>query len=519
MKKFLNSVLALSVLAVAAISTNVVRAEDSKFVKVNSISDIAIGDTIAIVNEDNQKALSNVQNTNNRGVIDIVITNDEFASVEKLEEITLAAGTKDNTFALQSSTGYLYAASSSSNHLKTQSSIDDNSSWTIAINNGSTSITAIGTNTRNCLKYNKSSNLFSCYASSSNMLAIAIYKKTNDNSTQTTYDISFNANGGTFKDGEGAKITKNVGQKETVDLSKYNPTAPYSYTKLDGWKAAETSYKPTDVVEVDSKTVFKAIWIPSKVLTIEEAIKLAKEVGGSATTISFTVEGYFDSVDNNNSITIVDKDGNEFLSYRASSGVRLEEGDLIRITGNILLFNQIPELNSGATYEVVSSMAPEEKFETLEIKSSLSFDWQSSDKGVYSLSNLKLRFGVEDSKSISGATYGAFIIKKSDLGDNEFGDLIDSYNQTTASGILSSNDKIENKDVEVKNNVLMFSLDDINASEIYAVVFYVEVESEIHITGSIEMSVVVLANKYLSSSTELKLSFDAVEALKTIKAE
>ena len=65
----------------------------------------------------------------------------------------------------------------------------------------------------------------------------------------------------------------------------------------------------------------------------------------------------------------------------------------------------------------------------------------------------------------------------------------------------------------------MFSLDEANVNEIYAVIFYVEVESKIYMTGSTEMSVGVLANKYLKEATELNLSFDVVEALKTIKTE
>lgn len=35
-------------------------------------------------------------------------------------------------------------------------------------------------------------------------------------SEETTYDISFNANGGKFANGEGVKITKNVGEKKAL---------------------------------------------------------------------------------------------------------------------------------------------------------------------------------------------------------------------------------------------------------------------------------------------------------------
>lgn len=75
-------------------------------------------------------------------------------------------------------------------------------------------------------------------------------------SEETTYDISFNANGGKFADGEGVKITKNVGEKESIDLSKYNPTAPYPYAKLSGWTNGENTYALADVVEISSKAIF-----------------------------------------------------------------------------------------------------------------------------------------------------------------------------------------------------------------------------------------------------------------------
>lgn len=88
-------------------------------------------------------------------------------------------------------------------------------------------------------------------------------------SEETTYDINFNANGGKFADGEGVKITKNVGEKESIDLSKYNPAAPYPYAKLSGWTNGENTYAPADVVEVSSKAIFKAKWEASKILTVE----------------------------------------------------------------------------------------------------------------------------------------------------------------------------------------------------------------------------------------------------------
>ena len=63
--------------------------------------------------------------------------------------------------------GYLYAASSSANHLKTQDFNDANGLWSISIDeeSGVASVTAQGSNTRNKMRYNNVSHIFSCYAS------------------------------------------------------------------------------------------------------------------------------------------------------------------------------------------------------------------------------------------------------------------------------------------------------------------------------------------------------------------
>lgn len=358
MKKFLNGILAFTASVVVFAVSGTVRAEDVKFSKVNSLSDLAVGDEISIVNEDNQVALSTDQRKNNRGETKIELINEEFVYNENVQLITLAAGSKDNTFAFNVGNGFLYAASSSGNHLKTQASIDDNASWKIDINDSSTSIVAQGTNSKNVFQYNKQSKLFACYSSASQS-PIAIYKKVDSSVQETTYDISFNANGGKFADGEGVKITKNVGEKESIDLSKYNPAAPYPYAKLSGWTNGENTYVSTDVVEVSSKAIFKANWVASKILTVEEAIEVANSTGTTQTTIPYTIEGYYVSVDDNNSITIKDSKDNKFVAYAATKGEALEEGDLIRITGYIINYNnKTPEINRGGTYEIVSNATP-----------------------------------------------------------------------------------------------------------------------------------------------------------------
>lgn len=156
----------------------------SYYTKVTDATNLKAGDKIVITNKDGSMAMG-VQNGNNaKGVTNTL--NDE-GNIETLaggiQEITLEAGTKDNTFAFNTGSGYLYAASSSNNHLKTEETKSDNSSFAITFSNGTPTIIAQGTYTRNNLKYNSSSKLFSCY--SGGQQDVAIYKLVN--CTTTTF--------------------------------------------------------------------------------------------------------------------------------------------------------------------------------------------------------------------------------------------------------------------------------------------------------------------------------------------
>jgi hypothetical protein len=146
--------------------------------KVTNASDLAINDKIIIVNESANVAMSTTQNTNNRGQTSVTITSSKINTVSSSVEVfTLVAGKKDNTYALKTSAAtatYICAASSSSNHLKSQTTLDDEGSWTISFSSGDAVITAQGTNTRNIIRYNSSSSIFSCYASGQS--AVQIYE-------------------------------------------------------------------------------------------------------------------------------------------------------------------------------------------------------------------------------------------------------------------------------------------------------------------------------------------------------
>lgn len=149
-------------------------ATDSKWVLVEHLSQLAIGDKVIIAAADFEYALSTTQNSNNRGAVEISKRGKLLIPNADVQQLTLGKDGSNYTF--NTGAGYLYAASSGSNYLRTQETNDDNGKWTITLAEGGVAtITAQGSNTRNVMSYN-TSHLFACYASDNTQKDIVIYK-------------------------------------------------------------------------------------------------------------------------------------------------------------------------------------------------------------------------------------------------------------------------------------------------------------------------------------------------------
>ena len=145
---------------------------------VTDASTLKAGDQIIIAAKDYNYAISTEQKSNNRGQAAITKSGSTLSTPSSsVQIITLAAGKTSGTWAFNvGSLGYLYAASSSSNYLKSEKTLSANSSWNVTIaSNGTATIKATGSNSRNVMQYNQSSSLFACYSSASQK-AVAIYK-------------------------------------------------------------------------------------------------------------------------------------------------------------------------------------------------------------------------------------------------------------------------------------------------------------------------------------------------------
>ena len=203
---------------------------------VTDASTLKVGDEIIIAAKDNDFAMGE-QKTNNRAAVAVTKSEDKLTLTAGVQKLTLKQGAKENTFAFDTGSGYLYAASSSKNYLKTESKLSDNSSWSVAIADGKATVIAQGANTRNVMKYNSNSKLFACYASGQQ--DIAIYKletvpaPSNKVATPTATPVA----------GEVAKGTK-------VEFKCKTEGAKISY------KTAGEYTEYTDPVEVNADTTF-----------------------------------------------------------------------------------------------------------------------------------------------------------------------------------------------------------------------------------------------------------------------
>ena len=150
---------------------------------VTSTDQLVPGRTYLIVNMLNGKALGKTQNNNNRSASAVTIEDGVIYSIDNTVcELTLGAAGSNWTFfdaSYGSSGGYLYAASSTNNQLKTQATNNNNGKWSITLGeDGAATLQAQGSNTHNLLKYNNSSNIFSCYAPSSTQLDVCLFRRT-----------------------------------------------------------------------------------------------------------------------------------------------------------------------------------------------------------------------------------------------------------------------------------------------------------------------------------------------------
>ncbi len=152
---------------------------DKVYTLVTDASTLAAGDEIlfvsAVADNDSYYAMKAYESGNNVKVEAVTVVG---------ETITLAADSAACRYVLGGEAGawtffdganYLFTSGTDKNQLQAKAEVDEYATWTIEITEGVTAITNVGNTSRGVMQYNSSSDLFACYASTSQK-GVNIYK-------------------------------------------------------------------------------------------------------------------------------------------------------------------------------------------------------------------------------------------------------------------------------------------------------------------------------------------------------
>ncbi len=329
---------------------------------VTDASTLKVGDEIIIAAKDNDFAMGE-QKTNNRAAVAVTKSEDKLTLTADVQKLTLKQGAKENTFAFDTGSGYLYAAgkskaqgeSSNKNYLKTSPDLTDNASWTIEIAEGAATVVAQGENGCNTLRYNNSSGLFSAYVSGQK--DIAIYKletvpaPSNKVATPTaTPDAGEVVNG--------TKVTFSCTTADATIL--YKTTGEYvTYTKpVEVTENTTFTVKATKNGMDDSDTVTFTYTVKAEEPT---TVPISTALAGEKDAF-FTVKGVVTLVDGQN-YYLQDATGGICLRL-ASRTTEIALGDTIIGTGKRDTYNGLPQLGSG-TFQKSSGLTLRAKSTTI----------------------------------------------------------------------------------------------------------------------------------------------------------
>lgn len=245
-------------------------------------------------------AISTTQNSNNRAETSVTKEQNNTVIVSPSDAVqifTIESGTTSESIAFNTGSGYIYAASSSGNQMKTEGTLSANSSWSVSIDSeGVATITALGTNTRNVIRYNGSNNppIYSCYGSTATTGSlVSVYKlgvpDTRDESAivaNTEEELFVGQTKGIEFDVEpaGATVTLalGTGAEGYVSVSGFNVTgvAATSGVPVVLSFAGDDDYKPT------SENVNVIVY------AVPEIVSFGQTQNGFTATINEKLDGF-----------------------------------------------------------------------------------------------------------------------------------------------------------------------------------------------------------------------------------
>lgn len=267
----------------------------TEFDLVTDAGDLADGDEIIILDEDNEVALSTTQNSGNRSGIGSgasiwTISGTTVTVISpSVQILTISPGDIESSYwQFYTGSGYLYAAASGSNQLKTQVTNDEDGEWEININSsGVASIVASGSSNRNVMQMNPNSGnpIFACYSSAS-QTDLRIYRKATSTPKITAPS---SIDGFTYNYGEGpdTKTMTVSGKNLTGNLTVELEDGDYQISLNNSdWTTSLTLTATAGVVS--STAIYVRLVSGLNAGTHNGSISVS---GGGATTKNVTLEG------------------------------------------------------------------------------------------------------------------------------------------------------------------------------------------------------------------------------------
>ena len=293
-------------------SSTTITQTETVYRQLKSANGITVGSKIIIAAKDYNYAMSTNQKTDNRGYTTIskyTSGSDNYLTPSSTTEIIEVKGKSGDAYSLYTSKGYLAATSSTANELTSKSSVGSgkNAYWNINFSSGAAKIVSAGSYTRNTIRYNSTSKLFSCYAADNTQKDVVIYKQYTET---TTIVVPLPDTGGSGS------------SSGTTDSNYEYPTA-------------------------------------NTMLSISKAIEVANAAGTSFTSDKYQIQGTITSIESTTygNMTIQDENGDSIYVYGVYSEDGLtrydaltnqpQVGDKITLLGILGLYDTTIEMKSG----------------------------------------------------------------------------------------------------------------------------------------------------------------------------
>jgi len=267
----------------------------TEFDLVTDVNDLADGDEIIILDEDNEVALSTTQNSGNRSGIGSgasiwTISGTTVTVISpSVQVLTISPGDIESSYwQFNTGSGYLYAAASGSNQLKTQVTNDEDGEWEININSsGVASIVATGSSNRNVMQMNPNSGnpIFACYSTAS-QTDLRIYRKATS-TPKITAPSSIDGFTYNYSEGPDTKTMSVSGKNLTGNLTVELEDGDYQISLNNSdWTTSLTLTATAGVVS--STTIYVRLVSGLNAGTHNGIITVS---GGGATTKDVTLTG------------------------------------------------------------------------------------------------------------------------------------------------------------------------------------------------------------------------------------